>query len=332
MIKVYLVYLNTGGNNLHTKRGKNIKNILKWKPISLLNVDYKIWTKVLAAGIKGVLHRIIHPDQNGFVPDWYIGENITEIISTIDKLETEDNPGLLVLVDFFKAFNTLEWSFVKKAFEYLNFPENLIKLVSVIYNNVNSHIVNNGHMSKGFTVTRGVIQRYPLYPCIFVIAAEILAIAGRHNFKIKGITQNGEERKINQFADDTVLIIAGEDESLSEAVKVIDHFKQISGLGMNKNKSTIVRPGSVAHSDLKLLSGKDFNWSEVRFTFLGINLLAETGDILIIKEFKDYNMLKYMEPQRFVNIRQHSDSEINGYIKIDISIVHVAYPYLKLHE
>ena len=66
------------------KKGKNIKNILNWRPISLLNVDYKILTKILATRIKGVLHTIIHPDQKGFVPDRYIGENIIEIISTID--------------------------------------------------------------------------------------------------------------------------------------------------------------------------------------------------------------------------------------------------------
>ena len=95
-------------------------------------------------------------------------------------------------------------------------------------------------MSEGFTVSRGVRQGCPLSPCIFVIAVELLAIAVRHNVKIKGIKQNGVEKKINQFADDTVLIIAAEDESLAEAVKVIDHFKQISGLGMNKNKSTIL--------------------------------------------------------------------------------------------
>ena len=48
---------------------------------------------------------------------------------------------------------------------------------------------------------------------------------------------------------------------------------------MNKNKSTIVRLGSVAHSDFKLLSGKDFNWSKIRFMPLGINLSAERGEI-----------------------------------------------------
>ena len=48
---------------------------------------------------------------------------------------------------------------------------------------------------------------------------------------------------------------------------------------MNKNKSTIVRLGSVTHSDFKLLSGKDFNWSELRFTSLGINLSSEIDEI-----------------------------------------------------
>ena len=48
---------------------------------------------------------------------------------------------------------------------------------------------------------------------------------------------------------------------------------------MNKNESTIIRLGSVTHLDFTLLTGKDFKWSEVRFTTLGINLLAETFEI-----------------------------------------------------
>ena len=89
-----------------------------------------------------------------------------KIISTIDKLETEDNLGLLILVDFYKVFDTLELSFIKKASEYFNFPECLIKWVSVIYNNINSHIINYGHMSERFTFTRRVRQGCPLSPCI----------------------------------------------------------------------------------------------------------------------------------------------------------------------
>ena len=65
----------------------------------------------------------------------------------------------------------------------------------------------------------------------------------------------------------------------SRSSKAIDLFKQISGLGMNKYKSTIVRLDSVAHSDLKFLRLKDSNWSEVKFTSLGFNLSAKTGKI-----------------------------------------------------
>ena len=49
-------------------------------------------------------------------------------------------------------------------------------------------------MSEGFTVSRGVRQGCPLSPCTFVIAVELLAIAVRHNVKIKGIKQNGVEK------------------------------------------------------------------------------------------------------------------------------------------
>ena len=71
-------------------------------------------------------------------------------------------------------------------------------------------------------------------PYLFLyIIVELWAVAIRHNVKIKGITQN--LWKINQFVDETVSIIADEDESSADAVKASAHFKQISVLGMNKN-------------------------------------------------------------------------------------------------
>ena len=48
----------------------------------------------------------------------------------------EDNTGLLVPIDCYNAFDTLEWKFIKKVFEYLNFVQYIIKWVSIIYNNI----------------------------------------------------------------------------------------------------------------------------------------------------------------------------------------------------
>ena len=64
---------------------------------------------------------------------------------------------------------------------------------------------------------------------------------------------------MNQFADDRVLSLLAEDESLSTALTWIDHFTYISGLGMNKNKSTIIRMGSITYLDFTLLRRRELN-------------------------------------------------------------------------
>ena len=74
---------------------------------------------MFATHIKEILHTIIHTDQRSFIPGRYIGENTIEILSIIDKLEIEDKPGLLISINFYKAFDTMEWSFIQK--KTLNF-------------------------------------------------------------------------------------------------------------------------------------------------------------------------------------------------------------------
>ena len=98
-----------------------------------------------------------------------------------------------------------------------------------IYTIIDSRIINNGHMSKRLTLLRQVKQGFPLSLCLFVSTVEILAIAMKCNSKIKSVIHNEVEKKINQFADDAVLSVATEDESLSTALTCIDHFKYVSG-------------------------------------------------------------------------------------------------------
>ena len=157
LIEVFLIYLCARGNKPQTKNKANTTNyILNSRNTSLLNVDYKIQTIMPPTRINGVLHTIINPDQKGFVPDKCIGENIIEITCIIDKLEIEDNPGLLVSTDCYKTFDTLEWSFIKiKAFECITFPKYWIKWKAVICNNIDSQIIHNGYMSWEFIAMRG---------------------------------------------------------------------------------------------------------------------------------------------------------------------------------
>ena len=96
--------------NLIPKPDKDPSFLKNWRPISLLNTDYKILTKCIATRMKKVLPGIIHSDQTGFLPGRYIGENIRLALDMIHYLDKKNNPGLMFLIDFQKAFDKIEWS------------------------------------------------------------------------------------------------------------------------------------------------------------------------------------------------------------------------------
>ena len=102
-----------------------------WRPISLLTVDLKILSSALATRLKSELITLIHEDQTGFVKGSYIGESICKVIEIIEYMEVEDNPGVIMAIDFQNAFDSLEWSFIFKTLRYLNFGDYFIKLVNL---------------------------------------------------------------------------------------------------------------------------------------------------------------------------------------------------------
>ena len=203
----------------------------------MLNCDYKIATKAIAVRMKTVLPSIINPDQTGFLKGRFIGENIRLIDGVIDYTEFKGIPGLLLFVDFEKAFDTLEWSFIVKTLHYYNFGPSFISWVKTFYSNASSTIQHNGWSSEFFPLSRGVRQGCPLSPYLFILCAEVLGSAIRKEQSIRGINVLGVECKISQYADDTTLILDGSKSSLQKALDLLDIFANISGLHVNYEKT-----------------------------------------------------------------------------------------------
>ena len=222
--------------SLIPKKNKDKTILENLRPISLLNVDYKILTKVLANRLEKVLPKIINPDQTGYVKGRYIGENIRLIQDLMFHLDKENSPGIAVFVDFRKAFDTIEWNYLKKALTLFNFGPDFLQWFKTVYSNISSCILNNGHASHFFSLTRGVKQGCPLSGLLFVIGLDLLARAIKNHDLIKGITIRNHEIKTTMYADDTTVFLS-HTESVPHLLELLNQFKVVSGLEVNSTKT-----------------------------------------------------------------------------------------------
>ena len=228
---------------LITKKDAEPYFIKNWRPLTLRNCDYKIAAKSIANRLKVFLPKLINNDQTGFIKGRFIGENIRLLDSVVCYAKEKNIPGLLLFLDFEKAFDTIEWPFIRKTLQYFGFGASIIKWINLFYYGPESCVLNNGWATNFFEIQRGVRQGGPLSPYLFVLAAEMLAKAIRKNDNISGILVNNKEIKLSQYADDTTLILDGPRESLTASLKTLDDFYEISDLKLNdkKNRSSLDR-------------------------------------------------------------------------------------------
>ena len=150
-----------GVMSLIPKKNKDKTSLENLRPISLLNVDYKILTKTIAKRIEKVLPNIINVDQTGYVKGRYIGENIRLIQDVLHFTNLTKQKGIAIFLDFKKAFDSIEWPYLYAALEIFNFGPDILSWIKIFYSDVSSCVINNGHASTFFPLQRGVRQGCP---------------------------------------------------------------------------------------------------------------------------------------------------------------------------
>ena len=253
------------------KPGKPREFIKNWRPISLLNVDYKIISGVIANRIKNNLDHLISNSQKGFISGRYIGECTRLVSDLIYKMNKTKKAGIILMIDFEKAFDTLEWSFIDKTLSYFNFGTKIKKWIRIFYTDIESFIINNGHCSSRFKLSRGVRQGDPLSPYLFILAAEILTSTLCNNIDIKGISIDNTEYLISQLADDTTLFLDPDENSFKTCINIIGKFSEIAGLGINYSKTLAVKINMKNEIRYQLPNSKEIIWQTGgKFKLLGI--------------------------------------------------------------
>ena len=252
------------------KGDKSRDEIRNWRPISLLNVVYKIGSGCIAKRLRTLLPKLIDEDQTGFMQNRYIGDNLRLIYDLIDYVNKQNIPGMLLNCDFEKAFDSIDWGFMFKVLEAFGFGEGFIRWIRTFYNGIRSTVVVNGQTSPWFPIQRGCRQGDPISPYLFILCVEILAIMIRENKDIKGIIINGIEHKITQYADDTEFSLDGEKKSFESCIEVLDTFGNKSGLLLNPGKTSVIWLGSRKNSPVQYMHHLKMEWNPPKFKVLGM--------------------------------------------------------------
>ena len=206
-------------------KGNKPRIFLKnWRPISLLSCVYKILSSAIANRLKGVLDKLISRTQTGFISGRYIGENIRLVYDLLHYTEKENIPGLIMLVDFEKAFDSVSWTFLYQVLDFLNFGTNFKQWIRLFNTNIVASVSQCGFLSKPFPIERGCRQGDPISPYLFILCAQILYLMIMKDKNIKCIMIRQKEVKITQFADDTTIILNGTEDSLQAALNILEIF------------------------------------------------------------------------------------------------------------
>ena len=261
------------------KAGKDKTLLKNWRPISLLNVSYKIFSGIIAKRIRNILPQIISEDQTGFMSGRFIGDNIRVIYDILDYANIHEKKGILLLIDFEKAFDSISWKFLLKCLHYFNFSNDIIRKILLCFKDGKSTINVNSRISKWFDMERGCRQGDPLSPYLFLICAEILSVMLKQETKVKGYQVDGVEVLVSQYADDTSIFLDGSEESFSYCIHIILEYAKYSGLNMNFEKTKVVWFGCTTIPNTRYLRDINLEWNPPNFTILGVLFTHDLKDI-----------------------------------------------------
>ncbi len=226
------------------KSGKDKRYIKNYRPITLLNVDVKIASKVIATRLQEVLPSLIGSEQSAFVKDRYIGDPIRTAHDLLFFTKHQNIPGILLTIDFEKAYDSVDHEYLFKVLKTFNFSEHFINCIKVFYTNISSCVMNNGLSTKYFNVNRGLRQGDPNSCYLFVLAIELLLIHIRNNDNIKGINITPEVSvKMACYADDITCFVSNV-KSAEDIINLLSIFQRCSSMKVNLDKTEAMWMGS----------------------------------------------------------------------------------------
>ncbi|KAK9112464.1 hypothetical protein Scep_019983 [Stephania cephalantha] len=218
-----------------------------FRPISLCNVLYKVMAKVVTNRLKPHLHQLISETQSAFVPGRLIVDNVMVAFESLHamKCNSKGKFGNVALkVDISKAYDRVDWSFLKGILLKLGFDDRWVQLVVYLISSVSSWVNFNGELVGPIHPQRGLRQGCPLSPYLFILCAEGLTAllseaenAGMlHGCKV---IRGAPPISHLLFADDSLFFFRASLEEAQCMKSLLNKYERASGQAINLSKSAM---------------------------------------------------------------------------------------------
>ena len=223
------------------------RSVADYRPIALCNTHYKIIAKLLTRRLKPLLPSLISDTQSAFVSGRSISDNVLITHETLHYLRTSEATKrctMAVKTDMSKAYDRIEWSFVKEVLKLLGFDDIWIRWVMLCIESVSYSFLINGSPQGLVKPTRGLRQGDPLSPHIFILCTEILSALcakGQADGSLPGVRVSRNSPPINHllFADDTMFFCKSKPACVEALKKILSLYETVSGQRINPQKSAI---------------------------------------------------------------------------------------------
>ena len=223
-------------------------NPANYRPITLLNTDYRLLAKVLAGRLGAHLPSIVGAEQTAFLSGRSIGENIHLLQLLPDLLRGEQRWALVILCDFCKAYDTVDRGFLLAIMRQLGLGDGFLRWTQLLLARTQAAALVNGHLSDSVPFKAGVRQGCPLAPLLYLCLAQALLRFLQH--RGVGISAAGQQLAALQFADDCkALVEGGSQQEVSDRVAAflaaMQTFAAASGQQLSAEKTKILPIGQL---------------------------------------------------------------------------------------
>ncbi|CAI5636845.1 unnamed protein product [Oreochromis niloticus] len=260
------------------KEGKDTEYCNNYRPVSVLNVDYKIYTSIIAKRYGAIIRDLINEDQTGFISGRRTQDSIRRTLQIVNSIQTKKGSAALVSLDAEKAFDSVDWNFLYAVLERFGFNDNAVMCIKSIYQSPTARIRINGSLTEQISLERGTRQGCCLSPLLFAIYIEPLAQAIRQSEEVRGINIKGEDHIISLFADDIILYLENPNQTLIPMFNVINIFAEHSGYKVNVTKTQILAFNYLPSEEVK--NKFKLNWTAKQIKYLGVTVTKQLSDLL----------------------------------------------------